>query len=218
VERVGMQVGDMMFIVADDADVVAASLDRLRREMAKRLQLADPNILHFAWITDFPLVEWKPEEKRWDAVHHPFTSPKPEDISLMESDPGKVRANAYDLVCNGHEVAGGSIRIHRRDVQEALFGLLNYSAEAAQERFGHLLEAFEYGAPPHGGIASGIDRVVMLLADEENIREVIPFPKTASAIDVMTNAPDFVDDEQLKELHVRVVMPAAEASGGSKTS
>jgi aspartyl-tRNA synthetase len=206
--RAGMEKGDMLFIVADNAEIVAKVLDALRREMAKRLHLADPNTLYFAWITDFPLVEWKPEEGRWDSTHHPFTSPKPEDLHLLETDPGKVRANAYDLACNGNEAAGGSIRIHRRDVQEQVFKLLNYSAEAAAERFGHLLEAFEYGAPPHGGIASGIDRVVMLLSDEENIREVMAFPKTASGIDPMTEAPDYVDDQQLTDLHIRVVEPA----------
>lgn len=208
--RVGMEKGDMLLIVADEAEVVAKVLDSLRREMAKRLNLADPNTLLFAWITDFPLVEWKPEEGRWDSTHHPFTSPKEEDIHLLETDPGKVRANAYDLACNGNEAAGGSIRIHRRDVQEKIFKLLNYSAEAAAERFGHLLEAFEYGAPPHGGIASGIDRVVMLLSDEENIREVMAFPKTASGIDPMTDAPDYVDEQQLKDLHIRVELPQQE--------
>ena len=204
-ERAGMEVGDMLFVVADAPATVAKVLDTLRREMAGRLKLADPNTLHFGWVVDFPLVEWKPEEGRWDSTHHPFTAPKPEDLGLLENDPGSARSNAYDLICNGHEAAGGSIRIHRRDVQEKIFGLLNHSPEEAQARFGHLLEAFEYGAPPHGGIASGIDRVVMLLADTDNIREVIPFPKTASALDPMTDAPDRVDDKQLAELHIRVV-------------
>jgi aspartyl-tRNA synthetase len=206
-DRMGMQAGDLMLVVADDAGVVAKVLDNLRREMGRRLKLADPNMLYFAWIVDFPLVEWKPEEGRWDATHHPFTSPKAEDLPLLETDPGAARADCYDLVCNGHEAASGSIRIHRREVQEKVFALLNYSAEEAQERFGHLLEAFEFGAPPHGGIAPGIERLLMLLTDGENIRDVMAFPKTASGTDPMTEAPDVVDPKQLEELHLRVVLP-----------
>ncbi|HMQ32065.1 MAG TPA: aspartate--tRNA ligase [Chloroflexaceae bacterium] len=202
VERMGGQPGDLLLVVADQPAVVAATLDKLRREIADRLKLADPDLLHWSWVVDFPLVEWNPAEERWDAVHHPFTAPQDADLPLMDSDPGKVRAKAYDLVLNGYEVGGGSIRIHRRDVQQKLFDLLGISRETAQAQFGHMLEAFEYGAPPHGGIAPGIDRIVMLLADETSIREVMAFPKTQQAADLMTAAPSSVDERQLKELHI----------------
>lgn len=194
--------GDLLLIVADTPKIVAQTLDRLRREFGVRLNLADPNTLAWAWVLDFPLVEWNDEEQRWDAVHHPFTAPKDEDLHLMESDPGKVRAKAYDLILNGYEAGGGSIRIHRRDVQQRLFDLLGIDRETAMRQFGHMLEAFEYGAPPHGGIAPGIDRICMILADEVTIREVMAFPKTQQAIDLMTNAPSPVDERQLRELHI----------------
>jgi aspartyl-tRNA synthetase len=202
VGRLGGQPGDLLLIVADQPAVVAATLDKLRRELAERLGLANPDTLHFSWVLDFPLVEWNESEGRWDAVHHPFTAPQDADTPLMASDPGKVRAKAYDLVLNGYEVGGGSIRIHRREVQQQLFDLLGISPETAQAQFGHMLEAFEYGAPPHGGIAPGIDRIVMILADESTIREVMAFPKTQQAVDLMTNAPSGVDERQLKELHI----------------
>jgi len=205
-ERMGAREGDLICVVADEPKMVARALDALRREFARRLELADRNLLAFAWVVDFPLFKWDEELQRWDAEHHPFTMPKEEDLPLLDTDPGAVRANCYDLVCNGYELASGSIRIHRRDIQEKIFRLLNYSPEEAQERFGHLLEAFEYGAPPHGGIAPGIDRLVMLLADEPNIREVIAFPKTASAMDLMTGAPSEITPEQLAELHLKIAV------------
>ncbi len=194
--------GDLLLIVADTPKIVAQTLDRLRREFGARLNLADPNVLAWAWVLDFPLVEWNDEEQRWDAVHHPFTAPKDEDLHLMDTDPGRVRAKAYDLILNGYEAGGGSIRIHRRDVQQRLFDLLGIDRETAMRQFGHMLEAFEYGAPPHGGIAPGIDRICMILADEVTIREVMAFPKTQQAVDLMTNAPSPVDERQLRELHI----------------
>ena len=202
VRRMEGQPGDLLLLVADAPATVAAVLDRLRREFAQRLGLADPNVLAFAWVLDFPLVEWNADEARWDAVHHPFTAPRDEDLPLMDSAPGQVRAKAYDLLLNGYEAGGGSIRIHRRDVQQKLFDLLGISRETAQQQFGHMLEAFEYGAPPHGGIAPGIDRICMILADEPTIREVMAFPKTQRAEDLMTGAPSPVDERQLRELHI----------------
>ena len=200
--RAGASRGDLIIIVADQEARASQTLDGMRREMARRLNLIDEGFLAFCFITDFPLVEWNEAEERWDAVHHPFTSPKEEDLPLMDSDPGRVRARAYDLVCNGWEIAGGSIRIHRRDVQEKMFSLLRIAPEEAQDRFGHMLEAFEYGAPPHGGIATGLDRTVMLLAGERDIREVIAFPKTKTASDPLFGAPSTVSEAQLKELHI----------------
>ncbi|MBM4444516.1 MAG: aspartate--tRNA ligase [Chloroflexi bacterium] len=198
----GAREGDLLLIVADQATVVDRALDQLRREMGRRLGLIDPSVLAVVFVVDFPLFEWNEEEKRWDAKHHPFTAPKEEHIHLLDSAPGSVKSWAYDVVCNGYEISSGSIRIHQRELQEKIFGLLGYSRERVQTLFGHLLEALEYGAPPHGGIAPGIDRMVMILAGEENIREVIPFPKNQSGYDLLFDAPSDVSVEQLDELHI----------------
>ncbi len=200
--RLGARAGDLLLIVADRAAVAGKALDHLRREMGRRLGLIDRNRLAVVFVVDFPLFEWSEEEKRWQASHHPFTAPRDEDLPLLESDPGKVRARCYDIVCNGYELSSGSIRIHNRDMQERVFALLGYDQERVQRLFGHMLEAFDYGAPPHGGIAPGIDRVVMLLAGEESIREVIPFPKNQAGSDLTFDAPSEVTDEQLLELHL----------------
>jgi len=197
--------GDLACIVADKPAVANKALGLLRLEFRDRLNLAPPDLLAFAWVVDFPMFEWDEEKREWSFAHHPFTMPREEHIDKLESDPGSVLSNAYDLVCNGYELSSGSIRIHRRDVQAKIFRSLGYSDEEAYRRFGHMLEAFEYGAPPHGGMAPGIDRLLMLLADEPDIREVIAFPKTASGSDLMFDAPSELEAKHLRELHLKIV-------------
>ena len=206
--RTGAEVGDLVFIIAGPPTATNVALSALRNEMGARLELADPDLLAFAFVVDFPLFLWDDQEERWDPTHHPFTAPIAGHEHMVESDPGKAITNAYDLVCNGLECMGGSIRIHERDLQERVFRALGYTAEQTQEQFGQLLDAFEYGTPPHGGIAGGIERLMMVLTGIDNIRDMIAFPKTQSAIDPLFGAPGPVEDAQLTELHIRVVEDA----------
>ncbi|MCH7610783.1 MAG: aspartate--tRNA ligase [Chloroflexi bacterium] len=205
IKRLDANPGDLLLFVAGERDIVLESLSRLRAHLGERLELYDPDALSFCWVIDFPLVQWDAEGQRWDPSHHLFTAPMPEDLSLLDSDPGKARGLQYDLVLNGEETAGGSIRIHDRGLQEKIFELIGLDLDTARERFGHMLTAFEYGTPPHGGVASGLDRLCMILAKEPNIREVIAFPKNQAARDVMAGAPSEIEPKQLEELHLRIV-------------
>ena len=207
IAKLGANDGDLLFFVADQPAVTTAALGALRSRLGKELALYDPEELSCFWVLDFPLVTWNEDENRWDAEHHPFCSIYDEDVPLLESDPSKVRALSYDLVCNGYEAASGSIRIHDPKVQQQVFDLIGVSAEEAEQRFNFLLEALRYGAPPHGGIALGLDRWVMLFAGGDNIRDVIAFPKTQKASDLMSGAPGPVDEKQLRELHVKTDLP-----------
>jgi aspartyl-tRNA synthetase len=215
VERLEGQPGDLLLFVADQPATVADALGRLRIELGDRLGLRDDNVLAMAWILDWPLFTWNEEEERWDPMHHLFTAPVEADIPLLDTDPGAVRGQQHDLVCNDYEIGGGSIRIHRREIQEKIFGLIGLDVEDAKQQFGHMLEAFEYGPPPHGGIAPGIDRLVMILAGEPNIREVMAFPKTQTAADPMVGAPSPVTEQQLRDLHIRLLETALGNSGVS---
>ena len=201
-ERLEATVGDLLLVVAGDASTVNTSLGALRQEIGQRLKLADPSTLAFAYVKNFPLLRKNEETGYWEPEHHPFTRPWDEDVSLLDTSPEKVRGKHYDMICNGLEIGGGSLRIYTTELQRRVFRLLGYTDDEIEERFGHMLEAFEYGAPPHGGIALGIDRIVMLLAKRETIREVIAFPKTQSALDLTFNAPAPVSEEQLAELHI----------------
>ena len=200
----GAKSGDMIFVLSGPTDKTRTQLSALRMEMATRLGLRNPEVFAPLWVVDFPLLEWDEQSNRYHAMHHPFTSPKPEDMQLIETDPGKVRANAYDMVLNGNEIGGGSIRIHDKDLQSRMFTLLGFSPEQAQDQFGFLMNAFQYGAPPHGGLAFGLDRLVAILGGQETIRDFIAFPKNNSGRDVMIDAPSIIDANQLKELHIKL--------------
>ncbi|MCL4128843.1 UNVERIFIED_CONTAM: hypothetical protein GTU68_057880 [Idotea baltica] len=204
----GAKAGDLICVLSGQTNKVRAQLSALRMELAERLGLRDPKEFAPLWVVDFPLLEWDEETERFHAMHHPFTSPKPEDIKLLDTDPAKVRANAYDLVLNGNEIGGGSIRIHDKTTQSLMFDHLGFTKEEAKEQFGFLMNAFEYGAPPHGGIAFGLDRLVAILGGQETIRDFIAFPKNNSGRDVMIDAPASIDETQLKELNLKLRLPS----------
>ena len=207
VEKMQGEAGDLLLFAADKTKLVWDILGALRLEMARQMDLLDKNEYRFVWITEFPLLEWSEEENRFTAMHHPFTMPMEEDLHLIDSDPGAVRAKAYDIVLNGNEIGGGSVRIHQNDIQEKMFEVLGFTREQAYNQFGFLLNAFKYGVPPHAGLAYGLDRMVMLMAKEDSIREVIAFPKVKDASCLMSEAPNVVDEKQLKELCIKVDLP-----------
>jgi aspartyl-tRNA synthetase len=216
-ERLDAREGDLLCFSADKLKTAADVMGNLRLKVGRELGLIDDSVYRFAWIVDFPLLGWDENEKRWVAEHHPFTRPRDEDLPLFDTDPGAIRAQAYDLVLNGYEVGGGSQRIYRRDVQERMFKALGFTPEEAKDKFGFFLEAFDYGTPPHGGIAFGFDRLVMLLSGRNNLRDTIAFPKTASATDLMSDAPSPVGERQLDELHIRLSAKALAAVSGGRT-
>jgi len=204
--------GDLLWVMAGPANTTRTQMGALRLEMGKQLGLTDPAIFAPLWVVDFPLLEWDEESQRYHAMHHPFTAPKPEDLSLLETHPEKVRANAYDLVLNGNEIGGGSIRIHDSQLQKRMFDVLGFSEAEAKKQFGFLMKAFQYGAPPHGGIAFGLDRLVALLGGQETIRDFIAFPKNNNGRDVMIDAPATVSSEQLEELSLQPTKPEKDPS------
>ena len=205
-EKCKAEAGDLLLILAGEAEHTRKAMNVLRLEMGDRMKLRDKNIFKPLWVTDFPLLEWNADDKRWYAMHHPFTSPKLEDVTLLETDLGKVRANAYDMVINGVEIGGGSIRIHKKDLQKKMFGILGFSEEEAQMKFGFLMNAFEFGAPPHGGIAFGLDRLCAVFGGSDSIRDFIAFPKNNAGRDMMIDSPSPISDEQLKELNLKVTV------------
>jgi aspartyl-tRNA synthetase len=204
IERLQGRPGDLLLFVADSAKVCNDVLFRLRVKLAERLQLIDPDELALCWVVDFPLLHFDEEGQRYEAEHNPFSGMDEAHIERLDTDPLHIRAKQYDIICNGYEIGGGSVRINVAEIQRKVFALMKMDDEQIKEQFGHMLEAFEYGAPPHGGIALGVDRLVMLLANEDSIREVIAFPKTQSALDLLMGAPAPVDDKQLQELHLRL--------------
>ena len=205
IEAMGGENGDLLLFAADKNKVVWDTLGALRLELARQMELLDKNEYKFLWVTDFPLLEWSEEQNRYTAMHHPFTMPMEEDLQYIDSDPGRVRAKAYDIVLNGNEIGGGSVRIFDQDIQSKMFEVLGFTEEQAQEQFGFLLTAFKYGVPPHAGLAYGLDRLVMLMAKQDSIRDVIAFPKVKDASDLMTEAPGHVDAKQLEELGIAVI-------------
>jgi aspartyl-tRNA synthetase len=212
-KRTGAEPGDLIFFISDEWETACEIVDVVRRNLAEKLNLIGENkdMLAFCWVIDFPLFLYNEDEQRWDPSHHLFSMPMPEDIPLLDAEPGTARGSQYDMVCNGYEIGGGSIRIHDRAIQEKIFPLIGQDMDDAREKFGHMLEAFEYGTPPHGGMAWGIDRLAMLLAKQPNIREVIAFPKTQTGSDVMAKAPSYAEESQLGELHIQLAESALEA-------
>jgi aspartyl-tRNA synthetase len=208
-DRLGGKDGDVALVAAGPEATVAHALGQLRLAIARAKGLLRADDFRFLWVTEFPLFEWSEDEQRWNSMHHPFTSPHPDDLGHLGADPARVRARAYDLALNGSEIAGGSIRIHRADVQRQVFGLLGIDEAEAKARFGFFLDALEFGTPPHGGIAFGLDRIVAIICGQPSIRDVIAFPKTAQAVDLMAGAPSTVDERQLRELHIRLTTPAS---------